>query len=119
MLGSEGLGTNLPIQSNHTRKNTNCCYTPSFVTLKTGGSVVISCGNNDRTLSTSNRNKQSLSSDRAGDAGVDNGVLGASVGGSTGICRGGRTGGEEDGLVAISTPKDECQSLDNRILVLL
>lgn len=50
---------------------------------------------------------------------MDNGVLGVSVGGSTGICRGGRTGGEEDGLVATSTPKDECQTLDNRILVLL
>ena len=49
---------------------------------------------------------------------MDNGVLGASVD-CTGICRGGRTGGEEDGLVATSTPKDECQTLDNRILVLL
>ena len=78
---------------------------PSFITLKTGGSAVISCGNNDRTLSTSNRNRQSLSSDRAGDVGVDNGVLAASVGGTTGICNGGRTGGEEEGCsVTTSTP---------------
>ena len=77
---------------------------PSFTTLKTGGSAVISCGNNDRTLSTSNRNRQSLSSDRAGDVGVDNGVLAASVGGTTGICNGGRTGGEEDCSVTTSTP---------------
>ena len=54
---------------------------------------MISCGNKDRTLSTSNRNRQSLSSERAGDAGVDNGVPVVSVSGTTGICNGGRTGG--------------------------
>ena len=59
-----------------------------------------SSGNKDRTLSTSNRNRQSLSSERAGDAGVDNGVPIMSATGATGICNGGRIGG----VCSIVTP---------------
>ena len=88
-------------------KNTDCnsfCVTnesdasldivqvPSLMTFNTGGRAVMSCGNKERTLSKSNRNRQSLSSERAGDVGVDRGVPATSVGGATGICNGGRTG---------------------------
>ena len=78
---------------------------PSFLTFNTGGSAVMSCGNKDRTLSTSNRNRQSLSSERAGDVGVDNGVPIVSVGGTTGSCNGGRIGGVCS--VVMSTPRNK------------
>lgn len=65
---------------------------PPFITLRTGGKAVISCGNRERTLSTSNLNRQSLSSERAGEVGVAKGVSPMSWGKVIGICRGGRTG---------------------------
>ena len=65
---------------------------PSFTIFNTGGRAVISCGNKERTLSTSKRNRQSLSSERAGDVGVDKGVPTVSGGGPTGSSKGGKTG---------------------------
>lgn len=65
---------------------------PPFITLRTGGKAVISCGNRERTLSTSNLNRQSLSSERAGEVGVAKGVSPMSWGKVIGICRGGKTG---------------------------
>ena len=52
----------------------------------------MSCGNKERTLSKSNRKRQSLSSERAGDVGVDKGVPAVSEGGATGSSNGGRIG---------------------------
>ena len=63
------------------------------------------CGNKERTLSTSKRNRQSLSSERAGEVGVANGVPESVLGNNSegsGSCKGG-TAGTVCSLVA-STP---------------
>ena len=87
---------------------------PSFVILNTGGSAVVSWGNKERTLSTSNLNRQSLSSERAGDVGVASGEPSTSGDGRTGSCRGGTVGTVSSKVRSVATKQIQFDRREKR-----